>query len=355
MATDVFEAKLLPDHEKERLCQELLDEFGARVVNVTYKGEMQHGCVLPFGNHKNQGTSPTASLNYKKLTYRCLGCGGHGGLLWFIAVMRGYEGDNAKQARAWLNQEAGIGQVQDLAKLLEYFDALYKAPDAKPVIPTYNIDVLKPWLLIHPYLTDPINKKGRAIPIAAVKRMKLGYDQRRDRIIIPHIIDGTLVGWQARRMAKIDPDPTKYRNSPDFPKEFTIYNYDYLAPVATVVEAPLTVARHVLDIHMEATFGAALGERQLQLLAKHPTLVIWFDNDKAGWEATRVLISLLCRYTEVLVVNSPWAQDAGDMTTPDAQQLIADALPWSLWEPPTAIRCYIHQDNLWEDCPCPKK
>jgi hypothetical protein len=354
-----FEATLLPESEKEALCRSLLDEFGVDDVRLGGRGELIHGCVLPWGNHKDQSRNPTASLNYLKLTYKCLGCGSGGGLLWLIQVMRGSEGEGSKAARAWLNKETGLGQqIMDLGKLVQYLDALYdKRGNQRNPIPTYSAKVLEPWLLIHPYLTDPIEAKGRGIPVEAVTRLKLGYDSARDRIIIPHFMGESLVGWQARRLSASDPDLVKYRNSPDFPKDQSIYNYDYIAPETTVVEAPLSAAKHVLDIHIEATFGATLTERQLQLLSKHNYLVFWFDNDPAGWKATRAACEMLCRYTTVMVVESPWAQDAGAVDTEDAKELIAGAIPWSLWEPPTALYCYIHRSEglLWEDCPCPKE
>lgn len=348
-----LEATLLPDTEKEALARSLLEEFGAEEVRVGSYGELIHGCLLPWGNHKDQKRNPTASLNYKKLVYKCLGCGSGGGLLWFIQVMRGQQGEGTKEARRWLERETGTGgQVMDLTKLLSYLDSLYDktAKDRSP-LPTYNERVLEPWKVIHPYLTEMRN-----IPVEAIVRLKLGYDDNRQRIIIPHYMGDTLVGWQARRLAPDDPDPVKYRNSPDFPKDRSLYNYDYLAENATVVEAPLTVARHLVDIHMEATFGTSVTDNQVHLLSKHhPRLTLWMDNDQSGWTATGKLGYALRRHTSVWVVDSPYAQDAGEIDTWRAKELIEEAIPWSLWKPPKSLRCYVHQSEKWNHCPCPKK
>lgn len=63
-----FGPALLPDEEKKHLARALLSEFG--VTSVTERDdELIHSCCLPFGAHKNGDRSPSASLNWSKLTY----------------------------------------------------------------------------------------------------------------------------------------------------------------------------------------------------------------------------------------------------------------------------------------------
>lgn len=331
----VFEAGMLPDSQKEDLCRSLLDEFGAQQINRR-DDELIHGCLLPHGNHKDQARNPTASLNWKKLTYKCLGCGSGGGLLWFIATCRR---TSSTDARKWLEGATGTGNtLMGMGELLAYFDALYTKTDRYEPIPTYSERVLAPWEWRHPYMEEI-----RSVPEATQDRFRIGWDPEFDRIVIPHFWDGRLVGWQTRRLA--DDGSPKYLSSPEFPRDQTIYNYDYMAQEVVLVESPLSVLRHEHHSHLEATFGASITERQIRLLQKHPKVVLWMDNDKAGWDALedhvvkrkierQGLITALKGHSKVYVVNNPWAADPADLPDDEYDRLVSEAVPWPLWTRP---------------------
>lgn len=347
-----FEAGLLPLAQKEDLCRSLLAEFGATSIRERVSDhELIHGCLID-PTHRDQARNPTASLNYEKLTYRCLGCGARGGLLWFIATCRG---GSSQEAGRWLAQTVGTdGQVMELADLMRYLDAVYANRKARPTIPTYSERMLAPWSLIHPYLTDPVSQGGRGIPESTVRALRLGYasdykiGERADkspitseRIVLPHFWKGDLVGWQTRRLDARD-GTAKYLSSPDFPKDSTLYNYDPRATTAVVVESMMSVAAHLHALpQMEATFGASVTDTQVRLLAKHPTVVLFFDNDKAGWSATEQVGAELARSATVFVVDNPFAADPGDMTTADVVDLVShDLIPFAVWRRPSVLHCY---------------
>lgn len=355
-----FEQALLPDSEKEALCRALLAEFGVTSIKTMSSGEMIHSCCLPFGGHKNGDANASASLNYKKLTYNCLGCGSSGGLLWFIASCRG---EDTEASRAWLDAQTGAGpDEQSLSSLLEFFDAVYTGEvREQTIIPRMSAAVLKPWEFIHPYLTDPIGQGGRGISEAAVVRYHVGYapeyqvymkapdgaagDERgmvrvlSPRIVIPHWWKDDLVGWQTRRLT-LDGTP-KYLSSPDFPKDVTIYDYHPKEREVVIVESPMSRLVCADDIPtMEATFGAKVTDRQVSLLSIHPRVVLWFDNDKAGWSATYRVGEMLEAYCDVWVVDSPWQQDAGDLDATERARLLADPAPMALWSPPKRLVCF---------------
>lgn len=334
--TGVFEAGMLPAAQKEDLCMALLDEFGAQHV-TRRDDELIHGCLLPKGGHKDQVRNPTASLNWKKLTYKCLGCGSGGGLLWFIAECRG---TSAAEARQWLEGATGTGNtLMSLHDLLAFFDALYVKREKYEPIPTYGEKVLRPWEWLHPYMTEV-----REVPEETLVKMRVGWDPDADRIVIPHFWEDRLVGWQSRRLAA-DGTP-KYLSSPAFPREQTIYNYDYMAAEAVVVESPLSALRHLHHAHIEATFGASITERQIKLLQRHPKVVLWTDNDKAGWDALEDhvnrrgkverlgLINALSGHTRTYVVQSPWIEDPAELPDAEFDRLVSEAVPWSIWERP---------------------
>lgn len=353
-----FVADALPDEQKRDLCRSLLAEFG--VTSVTERGdELIHSCCLPFGAHRNGDRNPSASLNYRKLTYNCLGCGNSGGLLWFVGVCRG---DDSAQARGWLDQQMGLTEDEEgLANFLRFIDALY-SPDSssrRPApVPKMDPGILDRWRRIHPYMTDP-PPVGRGVPVETIKHFSVGYGEFRtnigveedrwitsERIVIPHFWRGDLVGWQTRRLGN-DGTP-KYKSSPDMPKDSTIYNYDPRRPTAVVVESPMSVlSKHHLCPTMEATFGAKVTDRQVRLLAAHESaIILWFDNDDAGWKATRDVGDALSAYGPVYVVDSPWAADPADMDRETFLGLLANPVPYALWKPPAELRPWEHQEAV---------
>lgn len=315
------------DEDKEHLCRSLLAEFGVTSVKEQ-RAELIHSCCLPFGMHAHGDRNASASINYERLTYNCLGCGMGGGLLWWIATCRGVSGTEARQ---WLKTKQGLSDdPQALVSLLAYFDDLYsetRKTDAP--MPRLNEAILAPWRLLHPYLLDE-----RRIPRDNLIEASVGYDPQRNRIIIPHFWHGTLVGWQSRRLAE-DGSP-KYQSTPDFPKDQTLYR----APTGgtiVVVESPMSVLRHLHHTPLAATFGASVTTRQVRRIAQYRKIILWMDNDQAGWTATRKLITALDPYGTVWVVDSPWAADPADLSDAMVDQLIREAVPSPLWGRPTSL------------------
>lgn len=344
----VFEPVLLPDSEKEHLCRQLLEEFGADRV-TKHRDELIHGCLVSDA-HQDQRANPTASLNYSKLVWKCLGCGASGGLLWFIATMRKC---SSQEARQWLQQATGTGgEAMDLGDLLRYFDALYAEKNVRTPIPRYNTRVLGGWELDTDYAT-PV----RGIAPETVERYGIRHAPRyelddkgrtSDRLVIPHFWKGELVGWHTRRLTE-DGTP-KYLNSPDFPKDQTVFNYQPGGP-AVVVEAPLSALKHAHALPMEATFGASVTDRQIALLADHERIYLFMDNDEAGWKSVEGYDHLvkrrrehvegvaekLARYTVVMVVDNPFKADPGDLDTDMVQALVETAVPWNEWQRPQTL------------------
>jgi DNA primase len=329
-----FEAALLPDADKERLCRSLLAEFGVTRIRVGGDGEeLIHGCVLPFGKHQHQDAEPTASLNWKKLVYKCLGsCDAGGGLLWFIGLCRGTSGN---EARKWLDSETGMGaDGMSLSALLSYFDAIYSPKlCTAPPMPKMSVAVLDRWAYIHPYLTEI-----RGIPEANVVRYRVGWDPDANRIVIPHFWKGSLVGWQTRRLLK-DGSP-KYKASPDLPRESTIFDYDPARDHAVIVESPMSVVAKSHVLPLEATFGNAVTPKQIRYLSHHPRVTLFFDNDEAGWTATEKVGEALQAYCDVRVADNPWNEDVAGLPDEVVAELVRTAIPWSLWSRPKQVKIW---------------
>lgn len=366
MAHKTIEAHGLPLDVREDLCRSLLAEFGATSVHTRRDdNELNVRCVLPWHDEKR----PSASLNWEKLTYRCQGCDSKGGLFWLIGHCRG---ESSTQARAWLREQSGQGaEGYSMNRLVEILDAIYgpKSSDAR-VIPKMSMKLLTPYYNIHPYLTEM-----RKVPVENIKALRVGYGTfdiktgedenghgiftKSERIIIPLIWRGDLVGWQTRRL--VDDGTPKYQASPDFPRDRTLYDHQPGRRKAVVVESPLSVLRHRHHLPIVGTFGAGITDKQVRLLAEYPQVVVWLDPDKAGYEATLGkdelyewgprkgqvkehtpgLVEKLLAYSDVSIVSNPFNADAADMDDDTAEELVEAALPPSIWQKPAKLLCWM--------------
>jgi len=345
--TSVLAQTSLPDSVKEQFCRELLAEFGVTKIHAREPdGELICCCPLPWHDDRH----PSAALNYRKLVFRCLSCDSGGGILWFIASCRGLQ---EREARKWLDGQTGFGAESNLPALLNLLDAIYATPKSRAVvpIPSMSTRVLDPWRVIHPYLTEV-----RHIPRQNIIRMQAGYaealqisqDRTSERIILPHIWKGRLVGWQSRRLVK-DGTP-KYLSTEGFPADRTIYNFDPWAKTAVIVESPFSALRHCHHLPIEATFGAAVTDAQIKQLARHERVVLFMDNDLAGWRAvdghwedqkygppkqiSKGIVERLQGYCDIRVVDNPWAADPGDMGDDIVRELVETAVPFAVWTRP---------------------
>jgi DNA primase len=212
-------------------------------------------------------------------------------------------------------------------------------------VPKYDPSLLNAWRHpnFHPLLTDGIPEldiDGWHIPEETLRHFDIGYDLTTDRITIPVWWKGKLVGWQGRRAYDVeedDPDP-KYKSSPELPRNSILYNYDKRDEYV-VVESPKSVLRRYHHIPtITATFGAKVEEGQKTLLHSAKKVVLWFDNDKAGWSATRKVGNSLTRYTTVYAVDNPYDADPGDLSDEVAEELLASAVPYAVWHLPHRLR-----------------
>jgi hypothetical protein len=317
----------MSDSEKHDMVLEALEELGAQ--NIQEDGdEIKHSCILPWGLHAHGDRSGSASVNWRKLAFNCFVCGG-GSFFFFLAECKG---ESETAIRHWAEGKIDTSTEEGYLSLLSYIDECFhpKAEHDAP-IPHFNPAVLDPWMKVHPYLTEI-----RHIPRENIVRHKIGYNADIDRIIIPVFWKGDLVGWQKRRLVN-DGSP-KYQNTPDFPRAKVLYNWDGPVGLPVIVESPMSVVSksHLEGFQFIATFGKQVTDVQLRLLSQLNDVVLWFDNDAAGWSATSQVGEYLIRYTDVFVVDSPWNADAGDLDDDTALGLLEHhMIPFSLWTPPT--------------------
>lgn len=323
--------------ERRELCMDVLTEVGANNIQERANHELYHSCVLPFGNHPHGDRNPSASVNYEKMVAGCFVCG-NGGWLWWVAAVKGL--DSSAEARQWVASQVADEQIDDLTSILEFLDSLYQPRPYEPITyPVYDPKTLDQWMLIHPYLTE-----WRNVPRQNIVDLKVGYGTlsvrkgegfvKSERIIIPHFFRGQLVGWQSRRLT--DDGTPKYLATPDMPKDSTLYNYDEGHEVVVVVESPMTVLRHTHHAHLVGTFGASVTDQQVDLIARSgKRVILWFDNDKAGWAATESVGERLLERVVVWVADSPFEGDPGDLTDDQFDRVLREhVIPFAIWSRP---------------------
>jgi DNA primase len=312
----------------------VLDHYGAQ--NIYRKGdEIIHSCLLDrvYPHHTNGDRSPSAALNTEKLVYNCF-TGGGGDLLWFIQEM-----ERCDRVQA-LDKLARIGAVdwQDSGaqNVLETVRKLLANNDFETPMPTYSTFILEPWLAIHPYMTEE-----RGISENTIVRYKVGYDQEDVKIVIPHFWGGKLVGYQKRALSDprwpqtpmlitsegVEPPP-KYHNSPGFPKESTLFNYDNVVDrgfdTVVVVESVMSILKAETWVdegfeeygNLVGTFSGKVNPTQVELLKRFGTVILVMDNDISGWSGTVKLYNGLKNFCKVYIVDAPEGMDIGDLTKP---------------------------------------
>lgn len=331
-----FELDLLSPEMKREVCIDVLESMG--IGDILERGdELIHGCQVS-SYHSDQEKNPTGSLNYDKMVFLCLGCGSAGGLVWYIASVMDI---GTKEARKWIETRTG---GEDKTKLLlKFYESMYtKKYKSREPIPKYDTRMVEGMVQYHPYMEQ------RGISEENALKFRLGFDDAKNGMIIPHFFKGELVGWQTRYLeGKI-----KYKSTPNFPKARTLFNYDSKESRAVVVEAPVSAVKHEGRYHWEATVGANTTDEQAALLHKHSRVYLWMDNDRAGWKATNAIARALTGRVDVWVVDSPFAGDPGDLPTELVNRVIeTTSIPYALWKIPTVLVCPRHMD-FTDQCDC---
>lgn len=307
----------------------VLEYYGAQ--NIYQKGdELIHSCLLDrvYPHHSNGDKSPSASLNTEKLVYNCF-TGGGGDILWLVQELERCDRVHALDRLSRLGMEDW--EENDLQSALDNVRKLLRSDTFEAPMPTYSTFILEPWLAIHPYLTE-----ARGLSEETIMRYKLGYDPEDVRIVIPHFWNGKMVGYQKRALTDERWPMTpitngegvpRYWNSPNFPKDSTLFNYDNVVArdcdSVVVVESAMSVlkAETWYDEYGEygnvvSTFSGKVNQQQIDHLKRFGTVILAMDNDSSGWGGTIKLYNGLKGFCKVFIIDTPDKLDLGDLTKP---------------------------------------
>lgn len=300
-------------------CEAVLSHYGAQ--NVHRDGdEIIHSCPIDQvePHHTHGDANPSARMNVEKKVWNCWSYGG-GDIFWFILQMEGK--DHFYEIAPLLSRFLG-DPVADTQSFIEEIEGFFQK-ETKAPMPRYHDKALAGWQAYHPYLAT------RGIDEDTAANLRIGYDERANRIVIPVYHAGNLVGWQKRSVpggpwGEETKPPLgqgyvpKYLNPPGFPKHQVLYNLDQVLSrgerTIILVESPFSVIKaEALGItNAVASFGASPSEEQIKQLRRFDKVLVWYDDDDAGYRGASLAIEGLLYFTNVALVVPDGERDMGD-------------------------------------------
>ncbi len=296
-------------------------------VPLTKRGGNYWG-LCPFHHEK----TPSFSVNESRQIFHCFGCGKGGGPARFLMEMESLSFPDAVRKLA---DQAGLPMPEDTGgdgrwrerrrRVLElnreaarFYRAMLSDPrgaavasyirDKRRISPKFSARfglgaAPDAWDSLIQAMGGKGYDKADLIEAGLAVAGKGGgvYDKYRNRLMLP-VIDprGDVIGFTSRVM---DDSTPKYLNTPEtaiFKKRSILYGLNYAKktrrPNFILVEGNIDV----ITLHQAgfdntvATMGTALTEEHTRLLGRYTKeLVLCYDNDAAGEDATQRAIALL--------------------------------------------------------------
>ncbi|MDE6260711.1 MAG: DNA primase [Oscillospiraceae bacterium] len=320
--------------------------------------------LCPFHHEK----TPSFSVNESRQSFHCFGCGKGGGAIRFVMEMDSLsfpeavrklaerEGmqvpDDSPVDGAWREKRKRVLELNREAA--RFYRAMLADPrgsavasyirDKRRISPKFSARfglgaAPEGWNSLITAMRDKGYDKADLIDAGLAVAGKNGgvYDKYRNRLMLP-VIDtrGDVIGFTSRVM---DDSTPKYLNTPEtaiFKKRSILYGLNYAKktkrPNFILVEGNIDV----ITLHQAgfdntvATMGTALTEEHIRLLERYTKeLVLCYDNDAAGEDATQRAIALLKKSElSVKVLRLPRRRTAeGELVKQDADDFIKNHGP----------------------------
>ncbi len=283
-------------------------------------------CLDPWGLHKNGDTTGKLAINTDKGVYNCWVCGG-GTLQQLVMEVKHVGYDDALR---YLTRFVSAFQKESDDEFRVRIDRLLQeeSKEKKPP-PIFNPGVLDRFVISDPS-EDWVSDRRISPEVAQFFKVGIHGEHRRyvsgrgefvgQAVILPHFWRKKLVGWQERWLGQTPSWLPKYTNTTDFPRETTLWGYDFSLPQTkrpVICESVPTALRLISEgFPAIATFGASVTTDQITLLRVFQQGVILArDNDDAGVKWRAKLVDGLHRFIdlyEVPVVDGE-GNDLGDV------------------------------------------
>ena len=348
-----------------RFSEAFLDELAARndivdvvssYVELKRKGANYFG-LCPFHSEK----TPSFSVAPDKQMYHCFGCKKGGGVFNFIMEI---ENLTFPEAVEFLARRAGMslpqeGEMQNdgdrlRRRVLElnrtaarwFYDQLQQPQGAavqayldkrqirRSVAVRFGMGAsLDQWDALLRAMSEKgfTKKELMAAGLAVAGRGGRIYDKFRNRLMLPVIdVRGDVVGFGSRVIDNSEPKYMNTTDTPTYSKRRVLYGLNLAKktkrPNIILCEGNLDV----VTLHQAgfdnavASMGTALTQEQLRLLSRYTKeLVLCYDNDNAGQQATRRALELLNNSEfSVKVLQLPRRLVDGEYIKQDADDFI---------------------------------
>lgn len=291
---------------------EIVSLFGLRNATVS-RDEVLCSCPFPE-NHRNGDSHPSFRINTDKGLWICYGCGERGNI---VQLAQRVLGMSPIEAHSVFDAELTDSAIDELVSR--------QASSYKPISPL-DSDISKWSRNSHPYW------KKRGFTDETIGKWRLGYDPQENRVVVPVMFGGKLVGWSMR--AVDDETKPKWKHCPGMPKSEILFGMDnFTGDCAVLVEAPLSVI--MLDQHgvsnAVASFGCNLSDSQARLIrSSYNHVLVFYDPDDAGQNGAAGAVEKLEDFVDVYVVP-PTRDDAAAMTMEENIEALRSAVPsWAL-------------------------
>lgn len=324
--------------------EDILDHYNAEnIIKDNSRNELIHSCLIDRvdPHHTNGDANPSASINTKTKKYHCFSFGG-GDIFWLLEKLEG-------SVQAGLNSLNGLikDSSENQEKFMERLRQALVVEQNVLTIPHYSERILKGWVgLIHPYLTD-----GRGLRHDVLEEYKVGWSESDNRIIMPHYFKGDLVGWQKRSlpydtlnrwpMTILDETELKagvkqvqkYKNTPGFPKNETLFNYDKAIKQDSVIVTEGVFRVYKAEgfegrpFNVVSNFSSKLSKEHASLLSSFKNVYVMFDDDYAGYRGSYWALVRLMKKTNVYWIPPVRGIDLADMDAESVELAMSSALP----------------------------
>lgn len=323
---------------KKSLDVDLLED--ALGIQVSTQMGDEDICSCPLPSHNGVDSNPSFSINRSKLVYNCFACGVGGNIIDLVARVLDLDYEDAYRfCKNYKDNTLGKEDPFLYSKQLQQILDSQKQKAVSKPLPRYSKSILNDWLQNYcEYL------ESRGIDQTSQDRFMLGFDPNHTRgeyegpaVIIPHIFNNDLVGYQERWIDENRPSKIpKYTNSKNFPKAETLFAFDFAikesdSPIVVVESALTAVYLYQLGIPSVATFGASISDEQIRLLRSFSWgATLSFDNDDAGLKASNFVCERLRKTIPIHIVNLDGEdkQDLNDLPPHKAREVVSNAKPW---------------------------
>lgn len=226
--------------------------------------------LCPFHNEK----TPSFSVDREKKMFKCFGCGESGDVIDFVAKLKGIEGLEAAKLLADMYN-------------ISYDTAATKSKEPKEVIKEYLTACIAD-------IGQTDYFKNRNLNSSTVKKFKLGFDKKRNAVVIPYSVK--LEYYQTRSIAEKIFFKPKTEDAGAEP----LYNKEVLG--AKMKEPVFVVESPICAMSITQCGGAAVstcgtsGWRKVIENIKNKqanSFILCFDNDEPGQKASQTLAAEL--------------------------------------------------------------